>query len=119
MIAAGLAIELLGEHDHQAYHVGRSWCATGSSTGCPRASRACHVHAAGAEAGSPSLRRVPEGDTIHSAARARIGELVGREIEEIETPQSRHALDRWPERLGGRAVREVDARVLFIRFEVT
>jgi endonuclease VIII len=62
---------------------------------------------------------VPEGDTIHLAAR-RVGDaLVGKPIVEIETPQPRHALDRWPERLGGRAVRSVDARGkhLFIRFE--
>jgi endonuclease VIII len=62
---------------------------------------------------------MPEGDTILSAAR-RVGEaLVGQPIVEIETPQPRHALDRWPERLGGRGVRAVDARGkhLFIRFE--
>jgi endonuclease-8 len=62
---------------------------------------------------------MPEGDTILSAAR-RVGEvLVGKPIVAIETPQPRHALDRWPERLGGRAVRAVDARGkhLFIRFE--
>jgi endonuclease VIII len=62
---------------------------------------------------------MPEGDTILSAAR-RVGEaLVGESIVEIETPQPRHALDRWPERLGGRAVRAVDARGkhLFIRFD--
>jgi endonuclease VIII len=62
---------------------------------------------------------MPEGDTIHSAA-GRIREaLVGREIEEIETPQPRHALDHWPERLGGRDVRAVDAqgKHLFIRFD--
>jgi endonuclease-8 len=62
---------------------------------------------------------VPEGDTIHRAAR-NIGEaLVGREILEIETPQPRHGLDRWAARLGGRAVRRVDARGkhLFVRFE--
>jgi endonuclease VIII len=62
---------------------------------------------------------MPEGDTILSAAR-RVGEaLVGKPIVEIETPQPRHALDRWPERLDGRAVRSVDARGkhLFIRFE--
>ncbi len=62
---------------------------------------------------------MPEGDTIHAAAR-RIGDaLVGREIESIETPQRRHAMDRWPERLAGRAVRAVDARGkhLFLRFE--
>jgi endonuclease-8 len=62
---------------------------------------------------------VPEGDTIHAAAR-RIGDaLVGRPIESIETPQPRHGLDRWPERLRGRAVRSVDARGkhLFVRFD--
>jgi endonuclease VIII len=62
---------------------------------------------------------MPEGDTIHHAA-TRIGSaLVGRDILEIETPHPRHGLDRWPERLGGRAVRHVDARGkhLFVRFE--
>ena len=62
---------------------------------------------------------MPEGDTILSAAR-RVGEaLVGNAIVEIETPQPRHTMDRWPERLGGRAVRAVDARGkhLFTRFE--
>jgi endonuclease VIII len=62
---------------------------------------------------------MPEGDTIHAAAR-RIGTaLVGKRIVEIESPQPRHALDRWPERLGGRAVRAVDAhgKHLFIRFD--
>jgi endonuclease VIII len=62
---------------------------------------------------------VPEGDTIHSAAR-RIGTaLVGKPIVSIETPQARHSLDRWPERLDGRSVRAVDARGkhLFIRFD--
>ncbi len=62
---------------------------------------------------------MPEGDTIHSAARRIGAALVGKQIEEIETPQPRHALDRWPERLAGRDVRAVDARGkhLFIRFE--
>jgi endonuclease VIII len=62
---------------------------------------------------------MPEGDTIHTAAR-RIGTaLVGKPIVAIETPQPRHALDRWPERLDGRAVRAVDAhgKHLFIRFD--
>jgi endonuclease VIII len=62
---------------------------------------------------------MPEGDTIHSAAR-RIGSaLLGKPIVEVETPQPRHAFDRWPERLDGRAVRAVDAhgKHLFIRFE--
>jgi endonuclease VIII len=62
---------------------------------------------------------MPEGDTIHYAARHIREALVGREIVEIETPQPRHRLDRWPERLGGREVRAVDARGkhLFVRFD--
>ena len=62
---------------------------------------------------------MPEGDTIHSAARRVGAALVGQPIVSIETPQERHALDRWPERLDGRAVRSVDARGkhLFIRFD--
>jgi endonuclease VIII len=62
---------------------------------------------------------MPEGDTVHNAARRIGAALVGREIQEIETPQPRHGRDRWPERLGGRAVRRVDARGkhLFLRFE--
>ncbi|MBV9213214.1 MAG: Fpg/Nei family DNA glycosylase [Actinobacteria bacterium] len=62
---------------------------------------------------------MPEGDTIHAAARRIGAALVGSVIESIETPQRRHALDRWPERLRGRAVRSVDARGkhLFLRFE--
>jgi endonuclease-8 len=62
---------------------------------------------------------MPEGDTIHSAAKRVGAALVGRPIESIETPQRRHALDRWPERLAGRAVRAVDAhgKHLFLRFE--
>ena len=62
---------------------------------------------------------MPEGDTIHYAAK-RVGEaLVGRPILSIETPQPRHRHDRWPERLEGRSVRRVDARGkhLFVRFE--
>ena len=62
---------------------------------------------------------MPEGDTIHSAARRVGAVLVGQEIVEVETPQRRHAMDRWPERLAGRAVRAVDAhgKHLFIRFD--
>src|SRR5256714_2734005 len=62
---------------------------------------------------------MPEGDSIHSAARRVGAALVGRQIEAIETPQPRHALDRWPERLHGRSVRSVDAhgKHLFLRFE--
>ena len=62
---------------------------------------------------------MPEGDTIHGAARRIRGALVGREIASIETPHPRFERDRWPERLSGRAVRAVDAKGkhLFIRFE--
>jgi len=62
---------------------------------------------------------VPEGDTIHNAAK-RIGSaLLGKEIRSLETPQERHRFDRWPDRLAGRAVRSVDAhgKHLFLRFE--
>ncbi len=62
---------------------------------------------------------MPEGDTIHHAARRVGAALAGRPIESIETPQPRHRHDRWPERLGGRAVRAVDAhgKHLFLRFD--
>jgi endonuclease-8 len=62
---------------------------------------------------------MPEGDTIHNAALRVGGALVGKEIASIETPQARHRMDRWPERLAGKRVRSVDARGkhLFLRFE--
>ena len=62
---------------------------------------------------------MPEGDTIHHAARRIGAALVGAAITSIETPNPRHRLDRWPERLAGRSVRAVDAhgKHLFLRFE--
>jgi endonuclease-8 len=62
---------------------------------------------------------VPEGDTIHNAARRVGAALVGRSITAIETPHPRHRHDRWPERLASRAVRSVDAhgKHLFVRFD--
>jgi endonuclease VIII len=62
---------------------------------------------------------MPEGDTLHHAAKRVGAALVGNEVLSIETPQPRHRLDRWPERLAGRGVRKVDARGkhLFVRFE--
>jgi endonuclease VIII len=65
------------------------------------------------------MGRVPEGDTIHHAAKRVRGALLGRAIESIETPHPRHGLDRWPERLAGRAVASVDAhgKHLFLRFD--
>ncbi len=62
---------------------------------------------------------MPEGDTIHYAANRMRPLLVGRVPDEIVTPQARHSMDRWPERLAGRAVRSVDAhgKHLFLRFD--
>jgi endonuclease-8 len=62
---------------------------------------------------------MPEGDTLHNAAKRVGAALVDNKILSIETPQPRHRLDRWPERLAGRGVRQVDARGkhLFVRFE--
>src|SRR3954470_20613310 len=61
---------------------------------------------------------MPEGDTIHNAAKRIRGALLGKDIQSIETPHPRHGKDRWPERLAGRAVRSVDAhgKHLFVRF---
>ena len=62
---------------------------------------------------------MPEGDTIHHAARRVGAALVEKDILSIETPHPRHGRDRWPERLAGLAVRRVDAKGkhLFVRFE--
>jgi endonuclease-8 len=60
-----------------------------------------------------------EGDTIHHAARRIRAVLAGCTPDEILTPHPCHSLDRWPERLVGRAVAEVQARGkhLLVRFE--
>ena len=62
---------------------------------------------------------MPEGDAIAFAASRMRPVLVGRVPDEIRSPQPRHALDRWPSRLEGRAVRSVDThgKHLFLRFE--
>jgi endonuclease-8 len=62
---------------------------------------------------------MPEGDTIAWAANRIRPVLAGRVPDEILTPQPRHAMDRWPERLSGRRVDRVDThgKHLFIRFE--
>jgi endonuclease-8 len=62
---------------------------------------------------------VPEGDTIRYAANRIRPVLEGRVPDSLETPQRRHALDRWPERLAGRAVSGVETlgKNLFIGFE--
>ena len=62
---------------------------------------------------------MPEGDTIAYAARRIRPALVGHIPDQIRTPQARHALDRWPQRLAGRAVTEVrtHGKHLFLCFE--
>jgi endonuclease VIII len=62
---------------------------------------------------------MPEGDTMRYAASRMRPVLEGRVPDEIATPQARHAMDRWPQRLAGRAVRSIDAhgKHLFVRFE--
>ena len=62
---------------------------------------------------------MPEGDTIHHAAR-RIGAvLAGHVPDEITTPHPRFGRDRWPQRLAGRRVEAADAlgKHLLLRFE--
>ena len=61
---------------------------------------------------------MPEGDTIHYAARRIRDVLEGHVPDLIATPHPRFGRDRWPERLAGRAVRSVDAhgKHLFLRF---
>jgi len=62
---------------------------------------------------------LPEGDTIaYAAARIR-PVLEGQVPDEILTPQPRHLMDRWPERLAGRVVSEIrtHGKHLFLRFE--
>ena len=62
---------------------------------------------------------MPEGDTIAYAARRMRPVLEGHVPDEIRTPHPRHAMDRWPERLAGRAVTEIrtHGKHLFLRFE--
>ncbi len=62
---------------------------------------------------------MPEGDTIAYAANRIRPVLEGQVPDSIETPQRRHAMDRWPERLSGRGVTAIDThgKHLFLRFE--
>ena len=61
---------------------------------------------------------MPEGDTIHYAAR-RIRPLVEGRVPEIAHPHPRLRGERWPQKLAGRAVSRVDAhgKHLFVHFE--
>ncbi|MGH2908744.1 MAG: DNA-formamidopyrimidine glycosylase family protein, partial [Solirubrobacteraceae bacterium] len=62
---------------------------------------------------------MPEGDTIAYAARRMRPVLEGQVPDEIHTPQRRHTIDRWPQRLAGRAVTEIatHGKHLFLHFE--
>jgi endonuclease VIII len=62
---------------------------------------------------------MPEGDTIHYAANRIRPILAGHVPDELATPHPRFRMDRWPEKLAGRAVEAVDAhgKHLFLRFE--
>jgi endonuclease-8 len=61
---------------------------------------------------------MPEGDTIHYAARRMRPLLEGR-VPEISHPHSRLRGERWPEKLAGQPVTGIDAhgKHLFVRFE--
>ena len=92
-------------------------CRLGRLCSCPSAwSTRCSGRRA-----RPYPRRgaMPEGDTIHYAANRMRPILAGGIPDEVLTPHPRFALDRWPERLAGRAVEAVDAhgKHLFVRFE--
>jgi endonuclease VIII len=62
---------------------------------------------------------MPEGDTIHYAANRIRPVLQGQVPDAIRTPHPRHAKDRWPERLEGKTVTDVNAhgKHLFLRFD--
>jgi endonuclease-8 len=62
---------------------------------------------------------MPEGDTIAYAANRIRPVLEGQVPDEIRTPQRRHAMDHWPQRLAGRAIPEIrtHGKHLFLRFE--
>jgi endonuclease-8 len=62
---------------------------------------------------------MPEGDTIAYAAHRMRPVLEGHVPDDIRTPHRRHAMDRWPQRLAGRAVSQISThgKHLFIRFE--
>ncbi|HMD57745.1 MAG TPA: DNA-formamidopyrimidine glycosylase family protein [Solirubrobacteraceae bacterium] len=62
---------------------------------------------------------MPEGDTIHRAAAQIRAALAGSVPQEVLTPQPRHRLERWPQRLAGRALLDVEARGkhMIVRFE--
>jgi endonuclease VIII len=62
---------------------------------------------------------VPEGDTIAYAAQRMRPLLQGHVPDVVRTPHPRHAMDRWPQRLAGRAVTEIQThgKHLFLVFD--
>jgi endonuclease-8 len=62
---------------------------------------------------------MPEGDTILSIAGQLRPVLVDQPVDRITTPQRRHALDRWPQKLGGARVQRIDThgKHLFLRWD--
>ena len=62
---------------------------------------------------------MPEGDTIHHAARRVGAVLAGHVPDAVETPHPRFGRAHWPERLAGRRVEAVEAlgKHLLVRFE--
>jgi endonuclease VIII len=62
---------------------------------------------------------MPEGDTILSIARTLEPVLVDQPLELVATPQARHRLDLWPEKLGDARISEIDThgKHLFLRFD--
>src|SRR6202044_2731740 len=62
---------------------------------------------------------MPEGHTIAYTARRMRPVLEGQVPDVIRTPQPRHAMDRWPERLAGRAMTQIrtHGKHLFLYFE--
>ena len=62
---------------------------------------------------------MPEGDTILSIAGRLRPVLVDKPLHEIATPQRRHALDRWPEKLAGARIGAIDThgKHLFLRLD--
>ncbi len=62
---------------------------------------------------------MPEGDTILAIAGKLRPALLDREIEQVHTPQLRHKLDAWPQKLAGARVGRIDThgKHLFLRFD--
>ena len=89
----------------------------GTWTRPPRPASALASAAHGWRATPPYPLAVPEGDSLHRAAR-RLRALVGERLE-VETPHPRAAAERVAERLDGRRLEDVQAvgKNVLLRFE--